>query len=77
MDSSFFYGMAHTYMGLYRFTSWALHMSMLVLFSAAVGVFLREWRGCRRSTLVALCSAFAALVVAVVFITYGSYLGGG
>jgi L-rhamnose-H+ transport protein len=73
----FFYGMAHTYMGLYRFTSWALHMSMLVLFSAAVGVFLREWRGCRRSTLVALCSAFAALVVAVVFITYGSYLGGG
>jgi L-rhamnose-H+ transport protein len=73
----FFYGMAHTYMGLYRFTSWALHMSMLVLFSAAVGVFLREWRGCRRSTLLALCSAFAALVMAVVFITYGSYLGGG
>ncbi len=73
----FFYGMAHTYMGLYRFTSWALHMSMLVLFSAFVGVFLKEWKGCRRSTLLALCSSFAALVVAVLFITYGSYLGGG
>ena len=55
----------------------ALHMSMLVLFSAFVGVFLKEWRGCRRRTVAALCSAFAALVVAVMFITYGSYLGGG
>jgi len=73
----FFYGMAHTYMGLYRFTSWALHMSMLVLFSAFVGVFLKEWKGCRRSTHLALCGSFAALVIAVVFITYGSYLGGG
>jgi L-rhamnose-H+ transport protein len=72
----FFYGMAHTYMGLYRFTSWALHMAMLVLFSAFVGVFLREWKGCRPRTVVALASAFAALVVAVAFITYGSYLGG-
>jgi L-rhamnose-H+ transport protein len=73
----FFYGMAHTYMGLYRFTSWALHMSMLVLFSAFVGVFLKEWNGCRRRTHLALCSSFAALVIAVIFITYGSYLGGG
>jgi L-rhamnose-H+ transport protein len=73
----FFYGIAHTYMGAYRFASWALHMSMLVFFSAFVGLFLREWKGCRSSTLVALCSAFAALVVAVLCITYGSYLGGG
>ncbi len=73
----FFYGMAHTYMGLYRFTSWALHMSMLVLFSACVGVFLKEWRGCRLSTQLVLFSSFAALVIAVGFITYGSYLGGG
>ncbi len=71
----FFYGMAHTYMGLYRFTSWALHMSMLVLFSAFVGFFLKEWDGCRRRTVVVLASTFAALVIAVVFITYGSYLG--
>jgi hypothetical protein len=50
---------------------------MLVLFSAFVGIFLKEWKGCRRSTQLALCGSFAALVVAVVFITYGSYLGGG
>jgi L-rhamnose-H+ transport protein len=72
----FFYGMAHTYMGLYRFTSWALHMAMLVLFSAFVGLFWHEWKGCRPRTIAALASAFAALVLAVVFITYGSYLGG-
>jgi L-rhamnose-H+ transport protein len=52
-------------------------MSMLVLFSALVGVLLKEWKGCRRSTQLVLFSSFAALVIAVGFITYGSYLGGG
>ena len=72
----FFYGIAHTYMGTYRFTSWALHMSMLVLFSVFVGVFLKEWHGCRRRTVVALASSIAVLLGAVASITYGSYLGG-
>jgi L-rhamnose-H+ transport protein len=72
----FFYGMAHTYMGAYQFTSWALHMAMLVLFSVFVGVFLKEWHGCGRRPIVALASAVAVLLAAVVSITYGSYLGG-
>ena len=73
----FFYGMAHTYMGLYKFTSWAIHMAMLVLFSMLVGLLLKEWRACRRRTIAVLGSALAALLGAVLSITYGSYLGGG
>lgn len=73
----FFYGMAHTYMGLYKFTSWAIHMTMLVLFSLLVGLVLREWVGCRRRTVAALACAIVVLLAAVTSITYGSYLGGG
>jgi L-rhamnose-H+ transport protein len=71
----FFYGIAHTYMGFYQFTSWTLHMAMLVLFSAFVGLMLREWKGCNRRTIVALVSAFVMLLGAVASITYGSHLG--
>jgi L-rhamnose-H+ transport protein len=71
----FFFGIAHTYMGLYQFTSWTLHMAMLVLFSSLVGVVLKEWRGCGLRTMVAFISAFVMLLGAVGFITYGSHLG--
>lgn len=72
----FFYGIAHTYMGAYQFTSWALHMAMLVLFSAFIGIYLKEWSGCRRRTVLTLASAISVLLGAVGSITYGSYLGG-
>ena len=73
----FFYEIAHTYMGAFRFTSWALHMAMLVVFSVCLGIFLNEWAGCRRRTIVTLGAAVVVLLVAVASITYGSYLGGG
>lgn len=46
----FFYNLGHVRMGEYKFTSWAIHMIMLVLFSNVVGVALREWHQCRRAT---------------------------
>ena len=46
----FFYNLGHVRMGAYKFTSWAIHMIMLVLFSNLVGIALREWRACRRWT---------------------------
>ena len=46
----FFYNLGHVRMGHYKFTSWAIHMIMLVLISNLVGVLLREWRLCRRMT---------------------------
>jgi L-rhamnose-H+ transport protein len=73
----FFYEIAHTYMGAFKFTSWALHMAMLVVFSVGLGIFLNEWDGCRRRTILTLGAAVTVLLGAVASITYGSYLGGG
>jgi L-rhamnose-H+ transport protein len=71
----FFYNLGHVRMGHYKFTSWAIHMIMLVLFSNVVGIALREWRTCRRLTRGTIAAALVVLVVAVLLLTYGNYLG--
>ncbi len=71
----FFYNLGHVRMGQYKFTSWAIHMIMLVLFSNLVGVVLREWRRCRRLTHTTIGLALVVLVGAVLLLTYGNYLG--
>jgi L-rhamnose-H+ transport protein len=71
----FFYNLGHVRMGAYKFTSWAIHMIMLVLFSNLVGVMLREWRACRQVTHLTVGFALAVLVGAVLLLTYGNYLG--
>jgi L-rhamnose-H+ transport protein len=40
-----------------------------------VGLVLREWRQCRRLTHATVGIALAILVVAVLLLTYGNYLG--
>lgn len=72
----FFYGLGHVRLGeKFGFTSWAIHMAMLVFFSALAGVVLREWLGCRQRTWTMLAAAIAVLLVAVALLTYGNYLG--
>ena len=71
----FFYNLAHVRMGAYKFTSWAIHMILLVLISNLVGIALREWRQCRRLTHQTIALAFLVLIVAVLLLTYGNYLG--
>ena len=71
----FFYNLGHVRMGHYKFTSWAIHMIMLVLFSNLVGMVLREWRTCRRLTHTVIGIALIVLVGAVLLLTYGNYLG--
>jgi L-rhamnose-H+ transport protein len=71
----FFYNLGHVRMGTYKFTSWAIHMIMLVLFSVVVGIALREWRESRRLTRGTVAAALAVLVGAVVLLTYGNYIG--
>jgi L-rhamnose-H+ transport protein len=71
----FFYNLGHVRMGHYKFTSWAIHMTMLVLFSNLVGVVLREWAACRRATRVTIGMALLVLLSAVLLLTYGNYLG--
>lgn len=71
----FFYNLGHVRMGAYAFTSWAIHMIMLVLISNVVGIAMREWRACRRPTRTTLTVAMLVLVTAVLLLTYGNYVG--
>jgi L-rhamnose-H+ transport protein len=71
----FFYNLGHVRMGHYEFTSWAIHMIMLVLFSNVLGVIFGEWKGCRARTYTAVALALAVLTVAVLSLTYGNHLG--
>lgn len=71
----FFYGMGHTRMGTYKFSSWAIHMVMLVLISSAVGLMLKEWSGVKLKTKWVLAIALIILVSAVLILTYGNYIG--
>jgi L-rhamnose-H+ transport protein len=70
----FFYNLGHVRMGAYKFTSWAIHMIMLILFSIVVGVVLREWKGSRATTRFSVGIAFAVLLGAVLLLTYGNHL---
>jgi L-rhamnose-H+ transport protein len=70
-----FYGMGHIRMGTYKFSSWAIHMIMLVLFSSLVGIILKEWTGSPAKAKRILTIAILFLFLAVFSLTYGNYLG--
>ena len=70
----FFYNLGHVRMGHYKFTSWAIHMIMLVLISNLVGILLREWRQCRHLAHRTIAAALSVLIAAVLLLTYGNYL---
>lgn len=69
----FFYGLGHVRMGTFKFSSWAIHMIILILLSAGFGVAIGEWKGTRASTKSLLGVAIALLLFAVALITYGNY----
>ncbi|MCU0917522.1 MAG: rhamnose:proton symporter [Planctomycetes bacterium] len=70
-----FYGLAHVRMGKFEFSSWAIHMLMLILFSSLAGVALREWHGRRAQTKAAIMVGLLVVGGAVLALTYGNYLG--
>ena len=70
-----FYGTAHVRMGEFKFSSWAIHMIMLILISAMSGVVMREWHGRRPRTKLAITFAVSVLICAVLILTYGNYIG--
>lgn len=72
----FFYGLGHVNLGKYEFSSWAIHMILLVLFSAVVGVVLKEWKFTKARTRRVLIGALLILLFAVILLTYGNYKGG-
>jgi L-rhamnose-H+ transport protein len=71
----FFYGLGHVNLGKYEFSSWAIHMIMLVLFSNIAGVLMKEWKMCSAKTIRLLVMALVILLAAVLVLTYGNYLG--
>jgi L-rhamnose-H+ transport protein len=72
----FFYNLGHVRLGAqYAFSSWAIHMILLVLLSNLVAVLFREWRGCRARTHAVVAVGLATLCGAVVLLTYGNWLG--
>ena len=72
----FFYGLGHVRMGTYKFSSWAIHMILLVLLSTVTGIAMKEWKTCSQRTRQLLAAALFILVTAVLLLTYGNYTGG-
>ncbi len=72
----FFYGLGHVRLGRYEFSSWAIHMIMLVLLSSLIGLVFKEWKQTKVATIRSLGIALFILIVAVLVLTYGNYLGG-
>lgn len=70
----FFYGLGHVRMGSFEFSSWAIHMIILILLSCGFGVSIGEWKACRKATKLLVTFAIVLLVGAVGLITYGNYL---
>lgn len=71
----FFYGIGHVQMGAYKFASWVIHMSMLIFFSYAVGLLMKEWVQVTKRTYSTLLLALAILIISFVVMTYGSMMG--
>ena len=72
----FFYGMGHFHMGTqFGFTSWALHMAMLILFSNMYGFLFKEWAGADNHPKRVLHLGMLFIVVACIIIAWGNYLG--
>ncbi len=70
----FFYGLGHVRMGRFDFSSWAIHMIILIIFSCGFGVLIGEWKRSRAATKLVLAVSIALLVGAIGLITWGNYL---
>jgi L-rhamnose-H+ transport protein len=72
----FFYNLGHVRLGpQYAFSSWAIHMILLVLLSNLVALAFREWKGCSRGTQIVMGLGILVLCAAVIMLTYGNRLG--
>jgi L-rhamnose-H+ transport protein len=72
----FFYNLGHVRLGQdYAFSSWAIHMILLVLISNIVAILFKEWKDCRGRTWGVVGFGLTVLCGAVLLLTYGNYLG--
>ena len=72
----FFYNLGHVRLGKdYAFSSWAIHMILLVLISNGVAIVFKEWKGCGGRTKGTIGFGLFVLCAAILLLTYGNYLG--
>ncbi len=69
----FFYSMGETQMGVYKFSSWTLHMASIIIFSTLWGLGLKEWKGASPRTMRMLTLALAVLISSTIIVGYGNY----
>jgi len=70
----FFYGMGHLNLGeKFGFTSWAIHMALLILFSNIYGKLFREWEGASKWPRRIVHYGMIVIVAGTLVITYGNY----
>jgi L-rhamnose-H+ transport protein len=72
----FFYNLGHVRLGQrYAFSSWAIHMILLVMFSNLLGLAFKEWKDSSLQTRVIVGLGIVVLCAAVMMLTYGNRLG--
>jgi L-rhamnose-H+ transport protein len=68
----FFYQMGESQMGNYKFSSWALHMASIIIFSTLWGIFFKEWKGAQPFTKKLVVLMLALLVGSTCIIGWGN-----
>lgn len=71
----FFYGMGESKMGNGA-SSWILHMAFIILIANVWGLVLKEWKGVSRRTLNTIIIGIATILLAIVFVGYGTGMKG-
>ena len=69
-----FYGMGSTKMGKYTFSSWTIHMALIIVFSNIWGLIFREWKGSSKRTMRIITAGIFVVLLSIVFIGAGNYL---
>ena len=64
----FFYTIAHSNMGDFKFSSWTLHMASIIVFSSLWGLKLGEWKGSSKKSRQLLYTALGTLILSTVII---------
>jgi L-rhamnose-H+ transport protein len=57
-------------------SSWILHMAFIILISNTWGIVLSEWKGVSKATFRTILAGIAIIILSVVLVGYGNYLGG-
>jgi L-rhamnose-H+ transport protein len=69
------YSMGLAYMGKYDFAAWTVRMALIIAFSNMWGLIFKEWTGCSRKTIGIIVSGLLTLLLAVLLIGVGGFLG--